>query len=90
MACEIISLSEARRKVGGCKHVNMVVDENLDVLECEDCGERLNPISALIRLAREESRLERLIKEVNVSIEKLDKKKRTQCRHCGKMTPIRY
>ncbi|MBB3995323.1 hypothetical protein GGR95_002978 [Sulfitobacter undariae] len=47
---EIIHLKERRKSQ--CKHLTVAVDETLDQVECEDCGEVLNPVVVLRDIAR--------------------------------------
>ena len=88
---KLICLSEVRLKQAGrCDHMNMLVDESLDRIECLDCGEKLNPIHVLTRFAKEETRLKHRREALEKSHAKLDAKKKTKCRHCGSMTPVNY
>jgi hypothetical protein len=88
---KIISLSEARDKFrpGKCQHRHMTVDEDLNTVECDDCGEKLNPVAILVRFAREESRWHRNAEALKDLHRKLDAKVRCKCQHCGKMTRIK-
>lgn len=87
----VICLSEARARFesGKCRHIHLAVDEDLAEVECKDCGAKLNPISVLVRLAREESRFEQRRLAMVAEREKLEVKSRTKCQHCGKMTHVR-
>ena len=87
----IISLSEARRRyeVGACRHLQIVVDEDLAEVRCEACGVSLNPIAMLVRLSREESRFEQRRTAMLAEREKLEAKSKTKCEHCGGMTRVR-
>ena len=86
----VISLTEARRQydMDHCRHLQLIVDAALNEVECGDCGARLNPVEALIRFAREESRLFQRREEITPLLERLEKKSRTKCQHCGKMTRV--
>jgi hypothetical protein len=87
----IISLCDARTKyqAGKCKHLRMVVDEQLDTVECEDCKEKLNAVAMLLRFATEESLWQRRAEELKKLHVALDAKVRCKCRHCGQMTRVR-
>ena len=86
----LITLTEVRRRhdMEHCQHIQLIVDEALNEIECGDCGARLNPVQALIRFAREESRLFRRQAEIRPLLERLEQKIRTKCQHCGKMTRV--
>ncbi|HCY86904.1 MAG TPA: hypothetical protein DHV36_17370 [Desulfobacteraceae bacterium] len=85
----IICLSEKRLKYSGCQHKAIVVDPDLEYVECRDCGERLNPMNALYRICTEESRFVHRIASYKKWYQKYKEKHRVKCRHCGKMTPVR-
>jgi predicted RNA-binding Zn-ribbon protein involved in translation (DUF1610 family) len=75
-----------------CSHSRVTVDEDLWSVECRDCGEKLDPIRFLIRLAQNESkeefRIQKLKNEYKRIIDILAVKTNTRCKHCGKITPI--
>lgn len=71
-----------------CKHIQVLVDEQLGHVECEKCGEKLNPIWVLTRLAREETRWAYERKQLEETTEKYNAKSRCKCEHCGKMTKV--
>ena len=87
----VICLSEARARfaIGKCQHKRVEVDELLAEVTCRDCGEKLNPIAVMVRMAQEESRLGRRIAELKQLQVDLEKKQRTICKHCGRTTPVR-
>jgi len=84
----VISLLERRRHLGECQHARLMVDERHALVECLACGEKLNPISVLTRVAREESRLGALIDSYRTARADWEKRQRTKCQHCGRMTRI--
>lgn len=86
----VICLSEARSRfaVGKCRHMRVEVDELLAEVTCRDCGERLNPVAVMVRMAQEESRLSNRIDALKKLQADLEKKQRTKCKHCGQMTPV--
>lgn len=87
----VICLSEARTRfaIGKCQHKRVEVDEILAEVSCKDCGEKLNPIAVMARMAREESRLGDRIAALKQLQAGLENKQRTKCTHCGQMTPVR-
>lgn len=87
----VISLSMARSRymAGKYKHNNLIVDEELNTIECKDCGEKLNPISVLARYAKQETRLQLEQERLRELHQKLDERSRCKCDHCGKMTRIK-
>ncbi len=88
---KVISLTEARNKyrLDKCQHKHMTVDEELNEVECADCGAKLNPVSVLVRFAQEESRWSREGERLRELHKKLDARIRCKCQHCGQMTQIR-
>jgi hypothetical protein len=70
----------------------MTFDRSLDTVECDICGEKLNPMDVLERFANsEKTALSELLHEkklLDVLSKKLFEKCRTKCAHCEKMTPI--
>lgn len=87
----VICLSEARKLYSSkaCQHKRVEIDERLAEVECRDCGEKLNPIHVLVRMAREESMWKLRLESMQKLKADLDEKLRTKCRHCGQMTPVR-
>ena len=87
----VISLRDARAKFRPekCRHLRMVVDEMLNEVECEDCGEKLNPIAVLVKMAHEESLWGYRGDELKKLQESLAAKSRCKCQHCGRLTRVR-
>lgn len=85
---KVICLSEVRKNYDRCRHMHVVVDVDLAEVECDDCGERLNPVATLLRFAHEENRLKHRIDELNKINKRLSKRVRTKCQHCGRMTRV--
>jgi len=79
----------SRFRPGACQHTQVEVDEMLAEVKCKCCGERLNPIAVLARLAREESRFEWRRQELDVARKRFEQKTKTTCEHCGRMTRIK-
>lgn len=84
-----LSFARARFSIDKFRHNSVIVDEELAMVECGDCGAQLNPIWILARYAREESRLLQLQDSTRIQSEKLAQKQRCKCQHCGRMTPVR-
>lgn len=57
-------------------------------VECGLCGTRLDPMFVLKKLAREESQWLRHRKQYIDEMERLNKRSRTKCEHCDRMTRI--
>lgn len=74
---------------GGCRHRRATVDERLAELTCSDCGEKLNPITFLANMARQESRWEWEHKRIADARRQLDERRRCRCTKCGEWTEIR-
>lgn len=73
---------------GQCRHLNITVFEDLAQVACRDCGEKLNPIWVLTRMAKEETKWALRRREFIAARAELAKRQRCKCRHCGQMTPI--
>lgn len=71
-----------------CYHRRFTIDDKAQEVECRDCGEKLNPMYALVQLARQETRYHELHARYDDELKRLAERSRTTCRHCGKMTPI--
>lgn len=84
----IISLTKKRRELHGCQHKKIIVCEDLWQVECGDCGEKLDPIWVLSRLATEETNWLRQCKQYKKWKAEYDKRIRVKCINCGKMTPV--
>jgi hypothetical protein len=73
----------------GCQHLRATVDEKLAELKCTDCGEKLNPISFLVRMAKEETSWGWQKSELAKARAELAARKRCRCTKCGAWTDIR-
>lgn len=71
-----------------CMHRRFTIDDHLQQVECRDCGEKLNPMFALISLCRQESRYHELHQRYQDEMKRLAERSKTKCRHCGEMTSI--
>lgn len=84
----IISFRLAKTAYGDCKHRNVTIDEHLWKIECADCGAVLDPIAYLVALAKDEAYAEYRVSKLEAYITTLERRIRTKCQHCGKMTRI--
>ena len=76
------------KKRTNCNHTNIIIDEALWQIECEDCKEIIDPIWFLSMVARKESNAKWNITELKKQEYELIKKQRCKCDHCGKITKI--
>ena len=74
---------------GQCRHLNISVHEDRTDVVCRDCGEKLNPIWVLTRMAKEETKWSLRRAEFIAAREALAVRQRCKCQHCGKMTRIK-
>ncbi len=84
----LVSLKIVKRPTK-CDHLNVLVDEVLWRIECGDCGEQMDPIAYLVRLAKKEVVAEYRLTELNRAVEETRTKLRAKCVHCGQFTPIK-
>lgn len=83
-----VSLDKYRRGLYDCQHPVAIVDEEKAEIECSDCGEKLDPIKYLAKLAdREGAYYERMVR-LREDYQKVKDKTRCKCQHCGLMTRI--
>ena len=85
---QVVNLKRIRIANGGCRHMRIMIDEQMEFAECGDCHEKLNPMWVLKRYSENESRLSMDIKENKRLLKALEKKIRTKCKHCGKFTDV--
>lgn len=75
--------------VGDCFHRSgFTIDETLENVTCNACGEKLNPMWVIRQLASEENRWHSARQRYQDEMKRLKERSRTKCRHCGEMTPI--
>ena len=88
-----IKSKKGSTEYGACRHNSILVDEDLWRIECAKCGKSLDPIQYLVNLAGRERMAEYRLTKLQERYEKvlgiLEKKTRTKCEHCGKLTPIK-
>jgi hypothetical protein len=71
-----------------CFHRRFTIDDKLQQVECRDCKEKLNPMFALVQLARQETRFHDLHARYHDELARLAARERTKCQHCNQMTRI--
>lgn len=74
---------------GKCRHLNIDVCEDKAEVTCRDCGEKLNPIWVLMRMAKEETKWAYRRSQFIEARAELEKRQRCKCQHCGNMTRIK-
>lgn len=74
---------------GGCQHLHTVVDEKLALVRCHDCGEKLNPIWVLARLAQEDRMLRDRWATMRADLHFMREKRRFKCCGCGRMNNVK-
>lgn len=76
------------QRTSNCAHGPFLIDQEKAEVECQRCGEKINPMFALWRLATQERNWiesrERMIEEQK----RLDDRLRTKCQHCKQITRI--
>lgn len=74
-------------------HGPYIIDEDLDVVECKTCGEKMNPVAVLKHYAQRENSIVRRFEALKDHVEKAKFKalsqNRVRCEHCAKLTKIR-
>lgn len=73
----------------GCHHGAFEVDDRAAEVTCGLCGEKLNPIWVLHRIATDDRVLRDSWLTMRAEMALLRERKRCKCEHCGKMTPVR-
>lgn len=71
-----------------CMHQTFVVDEKKLEVECAVCGERMNPMWVLVRIATKEHSIHEASRRYKDEMARLADRSRTKCDHCGKITRI--
>lgn len=57
-------------------------------MTCKDCKRELSPVEWIVQLGREWGRVEWHREMIRKESEKLEKRQRTRCQHCHKVTGI--
>jgi len=74
--------------VNKCKHKRILIDEELWCVECAICGELIDPIAWLAKIAAEEESYGWKIDKLRAIQKEIIGKTICKCEHCGKMTHI--
>jgi ribosomal protein S27E len=75
-------------QIGKCRHTKFRIDKALAQVTCRDCGEKVDPMHALVTLATAESKYHDLHSRYADEMNRLGKREKTKCQHCQKMTRI--
>ena len=79
-----------RAKKLACRHSRVTVDERKNLLTCRDCEAEVNPMWWMSRYIIDEwSRFESRRKAAGEAVAMAEKRSRTKCEHCARMTRIR-
>jgi len=73
---------------GKCRHTRFLVDPALTQVTCRDCGEKIDPMFALLQLADKETRYHELHDRYHDELNRLAVRQKTKCQFCGQMTRI--
>ena len=72
-----------------CQHRgSFEIDRDGDICTCQDCGQTVSAMFVLDRLRSQESLWARSLENYKDAMQRLSKKKRCKCQHCGKITKI--
>jgi DNA-directed RNA polymerase subunit RPC12/RpoP len=74
-----------------CNHLfaQYLVDPAAAEVECQRCGEKLNPMWVLHQLATSDRRMSESQAAAKAMRERLEEKRRAKCQHCGRLTRVR-
>jgi hypothetical protein len=78
-------LDETKKR---CDHVNILVDPEMAYIECRECGEHLDPVQYLYKLACAERLMTFRAQDMRNYENSIEKKNRCKCEKCGEMTRI--
>lgn len=79
-----------QRRMAHCKHNGgYFFCESRNTVTCKLCEKEVNPIYAIKMLAQQESGWMLTMEQFKREKAVLDKKRKTKCEHCEKMTRIR-
>ncbi len=71
-----------------CPHKEIVVDELKTQVECGLCGEQLNPVAILARIAAEQNSWNLSMEGIRDIAKRMEDRRKTKCEFCHKMTRI--
>lgn len=75
-------------RLSKCRHTRFEVDRALAQVTCKDCGEKLDPMFALVQLAHGETKYHDLHARYQDEMGRLSNRAKTKCEHCSRMTRI--
>jgi hypothetical protein len=64
------------------------IDDSLAEVTCGECGDKLNPIWVLKRMAAKDSVFQQSARRYQDEMKRLEERSRTKCEYCGQMTRI--
>lgn len=79
---------EVVHQYGGCQHAHMELCEKKAEVTCGDCGEKLNPIWVLMRIATDDRMLTDRWAGMKAELRLMGERTRVKCRHCQRFTPV--
>lgn len=71
-----------------CQHCHLLLDHATNAVYCADCGEKLDPMWVLSRIADKHNSLYFSYRDLYAKAQRAAKMNRCKCEHCGKMTKI--
>lgn len=81
-----------RRDFNKCKHASVMIDSKTTELVCKHCDAKVNPVLWIKDSMEYFTRLHNNLKEqkyrVKADFDELEKRARTKCSHCNKMTAV--
>lgn len=71
-----------------CEHRRVYADERKNTLTCRDCEAEVNPVWYITMLVQHWNLVESRKKSAEAAVAEAQKRTRTKCQHCGRMTRI--
>lgn len=92
-ATNVISFEKKKHKLRGCQHRKLTVNEGEAMVTCAECGEKIDPMWLITRMANNEATLlkklhSQYVRLCNIEIA-IRKKTRAKCKHCGKFNDVK-
>lgn len=81
----VFNIDKRRCKKSRAHHGPYLVNEYLATVECQTCGEKINPITVLMELAKNESTWNARMDRVRAEILELEERSKFKCAHCGRV-----
>lgn len=72
-----------------CLHPSLVIDEETEKVHCTKCEQTISAFAAIRVMMRLSEKWRRQKAALDLAREEADKKTRTKCQHCAKMTEVR-